>query len=472
METTYATPLSPQYAPSADLPTPSWAERQSIGQALDAYGTPRDILRGTLSDQEAAGTAAGFAGATAPGSIAGSVGRTISTRFPQAVRASDDAFTNHDMIINGDIAARDPALMAKNANLMRSYSNLSNAEASGSPQDVADAFTNHVKSNLLWLHDQVPPDIAARSARWYDGANAVAKSRADITGQPIESTAGVYAALSPQKDWFQNVSLGDRLMDIHQNQQDTPWSPQMTDVASRIYPKAQHQPALQSLAGKRLSDVSDPVERAMWIRTFDEANHPRNYPVMTPEGEFLGDVLTAKGQPASVAWGSNQQIANAMKAFESKGDLSAIGDAMGRQHKVRSFFNNLSDPNNPNGHTTIDTHAIAAGLMRPLSGADPEVEAGLGLGGGAADSSVLGVKGLYPFYADAYRRAAAERGILPREMRSITWEAVRGLFPPEFNLCRFADPRISPVGRRACDWLDCRSDRRSTHKHVPIGLTH
>ena len=77
---------------------------------------------------------------------------------------------------------------------------------------------------------------------------------------------------------------------------------------------------------------------------------------------------------------------------------------------------------------TVDTHAIAAALLRPLSGSDKDTS--IGLGTAPPTNAMTGAKGLYGAYAEAYRRAAAERGILPRQMQSITWEAIRGLYCP------------------------------------------
>jgi len=99
---------------------------------------------------------------------------------------------------------------------------------------------------------------------------------------------------------------------------------------------------------------------------------------------------------------------------------------------VRNFYNNILVPNSPNGHVTIDTHAVAAALLRPLSGSSREVLHNFG-GDGAASNSAQGSSGTYGLYVEAYRRAAQERGVLTRQMQSITWEAVCGLFTAGFK---------------------------------------
>ena len=116
---------------------------------------------------------------------------------------------------------------------------------------------------------------------------------------------------------------------------------------------------------------------------------------------------------------------------------------MGNQHKVRNFYNNIVDPHSTAGDVTIDTHAIAAAHLRPFGGSDVEVQHNFGSAPGVAKrpkrwvaakiSGESGAQDLYGLYADAYREAADQLGILPRELQSITWEAVKGLYDPKFK---------------------------------------
>jgi hypothetical protein len=67
----------------------------------------------------------------------------------------------------------------------------------------------------------------------------------------------------------------------------------------------------------------------------------------------------------------------------------------------------------------LSTSITTSSLVRPLSGDSLEVAhnfnnyAGKGMPG-SGGSSNTGIQGTYPLYAEAYRRAAAERGLQPR----------------------------------------------------------
>ena len=367
----------------------------------------------------------------------------ISTRLPTAKGATEDPIAQ-PLQIGLDEVAADPVVFEHNVGIVKNYPNMTEAEAALPPAEASEAFIEHAKNNLLWVFDKVPEQTRERSKKWYDGARAITDKWSEKYNLPDSSIAGVLAALSPQKDWYMNVSLGERVLDIMTNQQDTMFTKEMLKTGLEKFNKPQDQAIIKAISNKKLSELELPAEKAIWLRLHDETYADRSHQIVSPEGDFIGTAMTGKGEPKGTGWGSIAEISKAVAAFESGGDKNILTPLMGTKHKVRSFYNNILDPNGPNGDVTIDTHAVAAALLRPLSGQATEVHHNFGSSPGKAkqgadwfgatkNSAKTGVQGNYGLYAEAYRRAAAERGVLPREMQSITWEAVRGLFTDKFK---------------------------------------
>lgn len=379
----------------------------------------------------------------------------VSTRMPTAVKATEDPLANN-LVIDLQSAKTDPEAFNHNVGLIKQYPNF--ASKARNPDKQADNFINEVKDNLLFLHDQVPDATRQRSKLWYDGARNITSKWSNEYQVPDQAVSGVLAVLSPQKDWFMNVSLGQRVLDIMGTKQTTKWDDAMTEMAKVIWSKPQYAPMVDAIKGKSLAEITDPGLKAMWLRTYDQAYLPREHQIVTPEGDFAGLRMNADGKtPTKTGWGSLNEIGKAIVILDDPSKAN-ISNNLGTMHKVRNFYNNIYAPNDPSGAVTIDTHAVAAGLLRPLSGNSREVLHNFGSGvvgeGGPKNSSVTGVQGTYGLYAEAYRRAAQERGILPREMQSITWEAVRGLFPDTFKTAANAD-KVDNI------WLQYRKGKLS-----------
>ena len=176
--------------------------------------------------------------------------KIVSTRFPTAVKADEDPVQDL-LIVDLETLMRDPDQFKHNVKLTEQYPNI---KLKGTPAQRGEQFIEHVKDNLIFLHDQVPEATRMRSKLWYDGANKITNDFSKKFEKPPEVVAGVFAVLSPQKDWFMNVSLGERVLEVMTTKQDAPWTPEMQATAQRIYGKPQYKPILDELSGKQLSE--------------------------------------------------------------------------------------------------------------------------------------------------------------------------------------------------------------------------
>lgn len=106
-----------------------------------------------------------------------------------------------------------PKLFDQHIGIVRGYPNVRADVAKNADNDaLAEHFIDHSTQNLLALHDAVPPEIRNRGKKWYDGARAITDKWSKEYNIPDHAVAGVLAAMSPQKDWYQNVSLAHRVI--------------------------------------------------------------------------------------------------------------------------------------------------------------------------------------------------------------------------------------------------------------------
>jgi hypothetical protein len=304
------------------------------------------------------------------------------------------------------------------------------------PKVALERFVQHMSDNLEWMHNQMPPEIREVTQKWYESANQIAKDMAEKYGYDHKQTSGAMAALSPQKDWNMNVSLADRVADTLKNKADIVTTPEMLDKAKQLT-KGGGNAALKSIVknikDKSLSDLKDPLDKAAWVRLYDEAHNSRSYDNIAPDGRVTDKARNADGAESKVAWGDLGSIAKAVNILED-GSRENISRQLGEQHKVRNFYNNIVDPASDEPDVTIDTHAVAAAHIQPFSGNSHEV----GMNFGGPSSALTESNGTYPLYAEAYRRAADRLGLKPRQLQSIVWEQVRDLFPAEWKTAEHA----------------------------------
>jgi len=276
--------------------------------------------------------------------------------------------------------------------------------------DVYSKAKSTVVSNLLYLYDNIPENVRTISKLWYDGANKIAKEFANKYDITHEQAAAVIASQSPQKPWFDNLHLAQFIMDFNHNKQNTIFTKEAFDYFKKTGEKYPAQVAylkeLEKSIGKKYSELSD-YDKSILLRHEFDTKYERTAPLRLPTGHIVGRTK------ANASFSGYDTIVKAISILND-GSPNNISDNLGGASKVRNFNNNIIDPTSDK-FATIDTHAMAAAYFLPLGSKSPEVK---------FDPAT------YSFFHDAYSEAAKQRGVLPREMQSITWEGVKSLFPP------------------------------------------
>ena len=296
----------------------------------------------------------------------------ISTRNPTAGNRTEDPVTSN-LVIGLDDIMNAEGFAESYAKAINRYPGFKATRAK--PDKVINRFIDMVVDNLLHLHDSMDPEIRDRAKLWYVGARKITEEYAQKYNMSHQAVAAVMAACSPQTDWYKNVDRARRILEVVVNEQNTLFNDDMINRHIQIASqkdKAKQTALAKTYAGKAFKDL-DRMGQAAFIRAFDELYNDRDYAIITPEGDFLGPVLKDNGEKEKYSWLNYLQITKSLSAIADDSKANISNTALGDAHKVRNFFNNILLPFVDTTSVTIDTHAVAAALLRPLASKDTEV---------------------------------------------------------------------------------------------------
>jgi hypothetical protein len=281
---------------------------------------------------------------------------------------------------------------------------------------IADRFAD----NIRYLYNRATPENRALWRQWYDLAKKMTQEWGPEYGHHPDVVAAVNARLSPQTDWYNNVTLTRAVLDTFKE------NPAFTaedrvflkDKFAAIVSDKDRTASLDELAGikdgQKMSDLND-TQAGMLMRAHNEVNrslltHDHNLKLT---GDFTG-------------WGKPFDDLRSVVSILRNPSFENVDRELGNNHKVRSFYNNHVAPESPDW-TTVDTHAAVAATLMPYGSKDQQIKDVFG----SPKHKASGYNGTYFLYQHAYEQVAKELGLLPRELQSIVWEQMRGSLSPE-----------------------------------------
>lgn len=317
------------------------------------------------------------------------------------------------------------------------------------PEDVVNYLVEETDRQMSAASAN-DPDLTAR--HWYNAAHSEAENLSRQLG--AESTAlgsSLLAVTSPQTPWPDNVAMAREITRLYNS----------GEKISRATLVA----AYNDKNNKELASAREKMTEAEFVKAFGKETwatidtrlggaifkshlqyaDPKVLAVdqvLTPGGngaytEKVGGAVVAKSGESG--WKA-LEILNAHAAHgETQEFYDVLSARLGDGSKVRSFYNNINNPDSPD-FVTIDTHAAAGMTGFPAGSGTPLVKGVMTPG-----SVTQGMSQGYPLYQEAINRVAAKWGVLPREVQSITWVQQRDVEWPDTVKSNYTN--TGPAGR-------------------------
>lgn len=296
--------------------------------------------------------------------------------------------------------------------------------------DNLDSLMERIKSEH--------PELIEIGKEWYAEAQGRIGEHAAESGVPLDDAIGMTAAMSPNSEWGQNVALAGEMM--RQLKADQPIVPTKADLAWLRKKAATPKGAVAKQLLERFRDGETP-------RLSDLPDDQAAWGVMLVgrRRQLVSENPTLKGTYGKVAYATGSaNMAKAIAIYRGADPDDVLGG-----HKVRSFYNNLSDPYDSRGvgDVTIDTHAASAAQLFRMPMSSKRADLTVWTGSSGASNQ----QGAYPVYADAYRAVAEKHGMTANQVQAVLWigwQQVRHEYP---GIVVSEDAKVRAAGLTAVD---------------------
>lgn len=307
--------------------------------------------------------------------------------------------------------------------------------------DNPNAIFDQMVGNLEVLHREAvrretADGFITRTKQWYDGANLTARQLSEDSTNPDltpDAAAGVLAVLSASMDWDNNVFGAREVIEIADENPpvDEHIRQRFIGLVTALNERADgsiKRPGQRGYTdapvpeiGTRLMDIDDPTSRAIMLRAFSVRRHGGR--PTTPLLQIKDGVIVPRddGAKQKTRYQSAENIAKALSIYEHPTHAN-LDRQLGSGVKVRSFYNNISNPNDDHGDVTIDTHAASSLVGAPFA-ANTEPFKTI-----TEKSDMASGPFVKLMMIDAYREIARrhpEQYRYPREAQSVLWELWR-----------------------------------------------